>query len=432
MNRALVEKVVSAVLYEGLILYPYRPTSKKNRQRFTFGRVYPRAHSEAEQGREPCVMQTECLARAPEVRVSVRFLQPMAREIARLRAPLPTDGREPAAEIVPELTHAGRLYQTWHEALERTIELPPPATGPHSFHFPATRAWEPIPGAEAIILRHTAEIAGTIELTSTPLPEGLTRLRVRIVNESPLPPEAASEDALLLRTMASTHTILQAVNGEFLSLLDPPPAHAAEAAACQQIGTWPVLVGDAKAGERDTLLSSPIILYDYPQIAPESAGELFDGTEIDEILTLRVLTMTDGEKAEMRDLDPRARAILERTENLSSGQMLEMHGTLRDVRTAAEEFFNAPAPAEAVTVRGIAVQRGDRVRIHPKGRADAMDIVLAGKVGIIEAIERDVEDRLHFALVMEDDPGRELGLARFPGHRFFYSAEEIEPLPQDV
>ena len=77
------------------------------------------------------------------------------------------------------------------------------------------------------------------------------------------------------------------------------------------------------------MLSSPIILYDYPQIAPESAGDLYDGTEIDEILTLRIMTLTDEEKREMRSVDERARQILERTEKLSTHEMMKLHGALR-------------------------------------------------------------------------------------------------------
>ena len=90
-----------------------------------------------------------------------------------------------------------------------------------------------------------------------------------------------------------------------------------------------MLVGE---GQRDTLLSSPIILYDYPQIAPESPGDLFDGTEIDEILSLRILTMTDEEKREMRAVDERARRILERTEALPPEHFMKLHGALRGLR----------------------------------------------------------------------------------------------------
>ncbi len=108
-----------------------------------------------------------------------------------------------------------------------------------------------------------------------------------------------------------------------------PQAFREAAAGCSNVGTYPVLVGEE--GSHDCMLSSPIILYDYPQIAPESAGNLYDGTEIDEILTLRIMTLTDEEKHEMRGADERARQILERTETLPVEQLMKMHGAMKGV-----------------------------------------------------------------------------------------------------
>jgi hypothetical protein len=81
-----------------------------------------------------------------------------------------------------------------------------------------------------------------------------------------------------------------------------------------------------------------------------------------------------------------------------------------------------------VLVSGIAVKQGDRVRLRPRAGGDIFDLALAGKTAIIEAIEQDYEDKIHFAVVLEDDPGRDLGMLRQPGHRFFFSPEEVEPL----
>src|SRR5262249_59078035 len=114
---------------------------------------------------------------------------------------------------------------------------------------------------------------------------------------------------------------------EFVSLADPPPELAAAAAGCANEGTWPAMAGDP--GARDTVLSSPIILEDYPRVAEESPGDLFDATEIDEILTLRILTLSDREKAELRATDERARELLDRCESLTGDELLRLHGTLR-------------------------------------------------------------------------------------------------------
>jgi len=99
------------------------------------------------------------------------------------------------------------------------------------------------------------------------------------------------------------------------------------------VGAWPVLAGEP--GRRDTVLCSPIILYDYPQIAVESPGDLFDGAEIDEILSLRILTLTDEEKSAMRRSDERARLILERTEALPPEHFMKLHGALRPLHPAS-------------------------------------------------------------------------------------------------
>jgi len=440
MSTSLVDQVAEAVLYEGYILYPYRASSPKNRERFTFGRVYPRAYSIAQNGAEPFVMQTQCLARLispmpPSIAGRVRFLHPMAREVCTA-----TPSGEPGA-VVSELRIDGRIFQTWHEAVERTVPLPdfpltPGAQQTIDFSCPASQSIEPLRDSQGrlagIIRRHQFALTGKIEIASQPIDSQVTKISVRISNSTPLTAgESRDPNAVLLSTFASTHTILLAHEAAFLSLADPPAAYAPAAASCENTGTWPVLVGDEEKQQRDTMLSSPIILYDYPKIAPESPGPLCDGTEIDEILTLRVMTMTDAEKCEMRDVDQFARRILERTESLHGPDLLKMHGAMREVNFPGADFFDENTRLDHASVAGVSLRAGDRVRIAPKGRADAMDLMLAGKIGVIEAIEQDAESRVHLAIVLEDDPGRDLGMMRQPGHRFFYSLDEVEPLSEE-
>jgi hypothetical protein len=91
-------------------------------------------------------------------------------------------------------------------------------------------------------------------------------------------------------------------------------------------------------------------------------------------------------------------------------------------------FEEAAAPPESVRVFGIELRVGDRVRINPKKKADILDLALAGKIAVIEAIEQDFEDHVQLAVVLDDDPGREFGMMRQPGHRFFFFPDEIEPV----
>jgi hypothetical protein len=434
MTSSLLDTVVNAVLYEGYILYPYRSSSKKNaRERFTFGRVYPKDYSDSQKGAESCVSQTECLLRsrgqAPVLEVAVRFLQPIWREVGETNG-----GREDSFHVMRELTVAGVCHQSWQEATEREIAISVGSLNESevtrhrsNFSFPAARVMEPLSGSAAILRRHES-LQGEIEIEAAPVAPDLFKITVRISNLTPLsPPQCNDQDAVIMRTFASTHTILRAPGSEFISLMDPPAEVKEFADACKNVGTWPVLVGDERKGECDTMLSSPIILYDYPQIAPESAGSFFDGTEIDEMLTLRVLTMTDDEKTEMRGVDDFARRLLERTETVGAENLMKMHGIMREVKSA-EDFFNPVHRVETVMAGGQELRKGSNVRIRPKNRADAIDMIIAGKTAVIEAIEQDAEGRIHLAVVLDDDPGKDLGHARQPGHRFFYSVDEVEPV----
>src|SRR6202035_606460 len=188
----------------------------------------------------------------------------------------------------------------------------------------------------AMLVRERYDLLGEIELSGTRQNSGISKVSVRIRNTTPFEgaDRARREDALV-QALVSAHTILGLHDGRFVSLLAPPKQMSELAASCTNVGTWPVLVGEE--GQCDTVLSSPIILYDYPLIAPESAGDLFDGTEIDEILSLRIMTLTDEEKCEMRDSDDRARQILERTETLPPEQLMKLHGVLRNIPLDGEK-----------------------------------------------------------------------------------------------
>jgi hypothetical protein len=176
-------------------------------------------------------------------------------------------------------------------------------------------------------------ILGRAEVDRELLRDHVMRLTVRILNTSAVAP--ANREEALRHTMLSTHTILTVKGGAFISMADPPEQLRDAASNCKNTGTWPVLVGEP--GERDTLLSSPIILEDYPRIAEESPGDLFDGTEVDELLSLSILSLTEEEKAQMRQVDERARELLARTEALTADDLMKLHASMRGMRTLREE-----------------------------------------------------------------------------------------------
>jgi hypothetical protein len=284
-----VRKIADAVLYEGYLLWPYRRSALKNTRRFTFGGVTPE---------EP--MRTEVLLEAgPEhgLEVTVRFLQAVHRQPHR-------DG-----EPVDELTVDGERHLSFEEATEREVSIQ--GAGRVPIAIPAGRVEERL-SDDASVVRSWCALEGEVAVDVRPLRPGMFLVRVEISNATP--GEAA--------TLCSTHTVLRVRHGRFVSALDPEAAEA-----CRNEGTWPVLVGEP--GDRHTMLSSRIILEEYPRIAPESPGDLFDGGEIDQLLTLNILGLTDEEKAEMRATDPRAREILDRTEALTPEELMRLHGMVR-------------------------------------------------------------------------------------------------------
>jgi hypothetical protein len=352
VNLAAVEQIAKAVLYEGYMLYPYRPSSVKNQQRWNFGVLCPQSYSEAQNGSEAWSMQTECPVEGSSltaIEIRVRFLQLVARSVGQLNAPVAglLPGEIPEFHPVETLVVKGRAYQPWQEAVEREVIVPvcnvqalshAPLT--QSFVFPAEKQFEPLRESSGeivgILVRERNALFGEVEAAATPQGDGVFKVCVRIRNTTPFEAaDRANREDALLSALVSAHTILGVQDGQFVSLLAPPDEMSGLASGCKNVGTWPVLVGDE--GNRDTLLSSPIILYDYPQIAPESAGDLFDGTEIDEILSLRIMTLTDEEKLEMSQSDERARQMLERTETMPVEHLMKLHGVLRGLRPLKEE-----------------------------------------------------------------------------------------------
>ena len=424
MNFAPLEAIANTVLFEGYMLYPYRPSSIKNRQRWNFGTLYPRDFAQRLNPPERSQFSAQILME----------VEPSAALSARVRF----------LQLLPQEKQDA---QTWEQGFprSRTVEGIPLVDICNDIGYIldlTSLAADELPAAPPGF-RDRPRVSRLL-LSAECLRDGLYRLSARLTNESPAPQSATSRATVQDAAFTSAHLLLGLENGAFVSLLEPPPHLDAEAKACVQDGVFPVLAGDP--GDRSHVFCSPIILYDYPQVAAESPGDFFDSTEMDELLALRVLTLTDEEKAEMRHADPYARALLERTESLPNERQINLHGAVRDLRRVADDRFATsespapelwnpfadPPPLESVRVFGVDLRKGDRVRLWPQKKADILDMATEGKVAIIEAIEQDLEGHVHFAVVLEDDPGRDIGMMRQVGHRFFYTPEEVEPLPLEA
>jgi len=436
-------KVADAVLYEGYVLYPYRASARKNRLRWQFGVLAPRAWSEAGGG-EAWWMQTACLVEPrgdTHLTARVRFLHVRTRRVEE------ASGEE--FRPVESLDVGGRLWTSWEEGVEREVNFDQPLGGHGEaervvrFMFPGDRREEPIQGVGSSrasrVVRTQHRLEGVIR-TSVERIGGsppLLAVRVRVENVTSIDAPKAPRNDALAAFLVGTHTLLAVVGGEFVSLLDAPPWAPAAGISSENIRTWPVLIGPA--GSREVVLSSPIILQDHPEIAPESAGDLFDATEIDEILTLRTMTLTEEEKREARATDPRAAEIIDRVDTMPAELLERLHGAIRSLRPAPEPAAEAPPwwdpgvdasvspETDQVEVAGVAVARGSRVRLCPGARrADAQDMFLAGRVARVEGVFLDVEDQRYLAVTLEEDPAAELH--QWHGRYLYFAPDEVEPL----
>jgi hypothetical protein len=426
--------VADAVLYEGYLLYPYRGTSSKNQSRWQFGVLGPPGAADTGLGEDDTLAAQFLVEGAQAIVLVVRFLQLQRRQVERENADggfVPVDG----------LTTTSGSWLTWDEATECEMSFGPLAftDGPWSLPVtaPAATDTERVEGGRLVRVRE--EVRGELAVDSEQDGD-LRRVTVRVRNVgTAVRSSDDGKDSVIARSMIGTHVIAEVVGGRFISLLDPPPAAADAVARCSRHRCFPVLAGPP--GAEDIMLISPIILYDHPEIAEQSNTPLFDCTEIDEILTLRVMTMTDEEKAQARATDPRAAQIIDRCDDMSFDAMARLHGVLRDPHTAAglvpeipegvdwwdPQADNAVRPeTDAVLVNGVRVARGSQVRLRPRRNADAQDIFVAGKTARVTSVHEDVEGNKHVGVVVEDDPAADLH--DWYGRYLYFSPDEIEPL----
>ena len=431
MNLDAVRRLADAVLYEGYILYPYRASAAKNRSRWQFGVIMAPGYAASDPS-ESSFAQTECVLEhtgRPMVKVLLRFLQVQRR--------------------TAEGTGAGAAAPAWDEAVEREVlfslsgdELLGPG-GTREFAIPGGEDREP-PGREATgaaggTVRRRKPLAGVISVHAAPVPGPwqAIRLQVRVENRTAADPAPRLRDEALPTALVAAHLIMTVFGGEFISMTDPPEWAKPAVIGCDNVGAWPVLA-DPDGGRR-VMLSSPIILYDHPELAPESPGELYDGTEIDEILTLRTLALADEEKLEARATDPRAAALIDRVEEMDAQTLSRLHGTIRRGGRAqqAEDpgvpWWDPDADAavspdtDAVVIGDQEVRRGSRVRLRPGARrSDAQDMFLAGRIAEVQAVLLDVDDNPYLAVSLADDPDTDLRVAH--GRFLYFMVDEVEPM----
>ena len=383
-------RVADAVLFEGYLLYPYRASATKNQLRWQFGIVAPPG---ADTG-DACAQQAEVLADGltddARIDLCVRFLHLETRHDA-----VPWDeGRVVehtcSATVGALLTSGGVTSRVREPAGVRDLD-----------------------GAQY----DAAALAADVHLGAErlPGPYGAVRVRVRISNTGAAPANAPR--ATVMRTsLVGTHSLLSTDRGRFVSPVDPPEWARPAVEACEHLGCFPVLVGEAD----DVVLCSPIILADHPEIAPESPGPLFDATEIDEILVLRTLALGDAEKEEARRTDPRARELIDRVDSMAPEIFERLHGAIRSLRPVDDRGD------PTVEIAGATVGPGSHVRLWPGPHADAQDLFWAGRSAVVTEVRHDVDGHTHVAVLADDDPGADV--RAWQGRYLYFDPSELEVL----
>ncbi|GAA4389859.1 hypothetical protein [Tsukamurella soli] len=504
----LARAVADAVLYEGYLLYPYRGSSTKNRSRWQFGVLGPAGALDAGHGEAP-TMSTDILledaGESTRLGVYLRFLQIQRRLVERSEGGVfvPTDA----------LTVGSSQWRTWDEAVDHEewigefgrsellagvsldrdfaggVDAEDVAADDGRIAGRVVRRREPL-SARITLSARAIEAAGVLLVTVraenvTPVTFGPLAALPAPVTFGPLAalpapvtfgplaalpapvtfgplaalpapvtsgPLAHDSATAIARSLIATHMLLTAPTSGFVSTTDPPAVVAAAVPTTAHDRCWPVLAGPE--GQDDVLLLAPIILYDHPAIAPESSVALFDSTEIDEILTLRVLTLTDDEKAEARRTDPRAAEIIDRCEAMTPEQMQQLHGTLRDPRgggpsrSGGVDFPSMHTPgvgtdalapwwdpgvdgsvrpdADSVVIEGVPIAKGSVVTVRPRRRADAQDLFSAGRRARVTGVFFDVDGETHVSVVLLDDPAADLH--EWYGRYLYFSPDELVPV----
>ncbi len=405
MSTELAQQVADTILLEGYVLYPYRASAQKNQVRWQFGVICPAGHDETERQVTEVLVE---LGDHAQLDLTVRFLQLQRR-----------DGQPP-----------------WDEAVLREVPLWV-ALDPAGVEVTVPFEIDGGIDQEGTTRRQRWPLRGSVHITGTPLdgPYGLMRLTIRVTNDSECDPAPLERPQLLRHCLITAHTLLSVTGASFLSLLEPPEWARPAVALCASENTFPVLVGE---GRNDVMLSSPIILYDYPQIAPESPGDLCDATEMDEMLVLRTLTLTDGEKAEARATDARSAEIIDRVDAMPQEVLDRLHGAIRYLRRVGDKPAGTQQPwwdpgsdasvsphTDRVEVPGGDAGRGSRVRLRPRERGtDAQDMFLRDRVAIVEAVMSDVDGTTHLAVTLEDDPAGDL--LQWYGRYLYFVPAEVE------
>jgi hypothetical protein len=378
-----LEELIESLLFEGYALYPYTPDSTKNATPTPFGILYPNAYARTlESAFDRLELRAE-LDAAPDAVLwaEVRFLS--------------RDGERHHVSAQRVAAPGGMLAALLDEPMRKRVRVP--------------REAGTALGVE-LSLRARTLGSGHHEVTFVVK----NRTRMHAGGEG----GRVNRADALASALLSTHPILRVSGGRFRSPLER---------AYDNVNTFPVLATPAD----DVILGAAIMLGDHPQIAPESHGSLFDGTEIEEALLLHLQALSDGERAAIGGQDPALRAALARAAAATPADLAALHGrvTLRDPQTDSPPteppgICDPTLGEESVEVDGRSFVRGGRVRLRPGPDTDLQARMLDGRTATVERIMVAYDGRVHLGVTIDGDPGQ--SLLRESGRLLYFFPPEVE------
>jgi hypothetical protein len=377
MSEAL-EQLLDSLLYEGYALYPYTPGATKNATPTPFGIVYPPVYAAT---------------------------LPSTFDRLELRCALVAPPDAVLRGEVRCLVASGHR----HTAAAHTLDLPGAMVG--------ALGAQPAEKEVTVDAGSGPPLRVGLRLGARRLDRATYEVWLRAENRT-LVSSGLDRGGALARSLLATHPVLRVTGGRFVSPLER---------ACPSINTFPVLA----TPEDDVVIGATIVLPDHPQIAPESRGELFDSTEIEEALLLHVQALSDSEREQIERQDPAVREMIARAAAATPEEIVSLHGRveLRDPQTdepphEPSYLVDPRAGEDAVEVDGKSFRRGGKVVIRPGPDADLHARMLEGRTATIERIFTAYDGATHLAVTIDDDPGQ--GLLRDTGRYLYFFPPEVE------
>lgn len=318
---SVLDSLTKTVLYEGYSIFPYHRTSVKNLKPIPFGVIYPEQYH-SHHPHAPTRMKTECIVAAQKnctVNITVRFLHLITTRIFQQTDKENASLQSEGWQTIERQINSGNLFISELIGNKKIFPIAYDRIDEDKNVYDENNELKEKQSNSVLKIKGTV----AIEVFAIEKTDNVFRISITVSNDTSLiNAESISRGEVLQQSFLSTNTILKATNGEFISDQNPSEEFKEIVAKCEKIGTWPILIDESNT----TMLSSPIILYDYPKINAQSNLDLFDSLEIEEMLILHLSAMSDNEKQQIGERDEKMREMLDKASQVTPKELLDLHG----------------------------------------------------------------------------------------------------------